>query len=223
MFVIGLENSRSIHILETVSTTVSYRDRCEDRIAIHTRDDRTVIVVADGAGGIGCGDVAAETVLRETQTAFTEIHSADQWCAFLKQIDYRITDGESTAIVLDIRPYGIAGASVGDSCAWVISGGSIIDLTKNQKRKPLLGSGNAVSTPLMHSSFNGILLAGTDGFFAYAKRDAITPMIAQSDFYTIPRLCVEMVRLPSGDLWDDIGIVAACIKPKQTTRKRYTI
>jgi serine/threonine protein phosphatase PrpC len=212
-----------VTFLETVFTTQSYRERCEDRVRVLNGDDRTVIVVADGAGGIGSGDIAADTVLREITSAYTEIHSADQWSALLKQIDFRITDGESTAVVIDIRPYGIAGSSVGDSCAMLIHSSSIVDLTKYQKRKPLLGSGKAEPTSFMHAEFNGILLAGTDGFFNYAKRDAITALVAQSDFYTIPRLCVEKVRLSSGDLWDDIGIVVARVKPKQTHRKRYSI
>ena len=101
--------------------------------------------------------------------------------------------------------------------------GTITDLTRNQNRKPLLGSGNAIPVSFMNSPLNGVLLIATDGFFDYAKRDAITPMIAQSDFYTIPKNCVEMVRLPSGDLWDDIGIVAARKTPQNRTRKRYSM
>lgn len=209
--------------IETVSTIEKYRRRCEDRIAVLDTNDRTVIVIADGAGGTGAGDVAAETVVQEVTNAFKEIHSADEWSTLLKQIDFRISDGESTAVVIDIRPYGLAGSSVGDSRCWMISRGTITDFTKHQSRKPLLGSGNATPTSFTHATFDGILLAGTDGFFDYVKRDSIPPFIAQSDFYTIPRLCVEMVRLPSGDLWDDIAIIAARIKPKQSKRKRYSI
>jgi hypothetical protein len=75
----------------------------------------------------------------------------------------------------------------------------------------------------MASKLDGLLIVATDGFCNYAKRDAVTPMIVSADFYTIPRNCIEMVRLPSGDLWDDIGIVAARMAPKHRTRQRYSI
>ena len=220
--VIGLTRRDMAHV-ETVTATESYRDRCEDRVHVITYEDRTVIVVADGAGGVGSGDIAAETVVREVESACSAIRSADEWADLLKQIDQRISMGESTAVVLDVRPYGIAGASVGDSGAWTINHDQIEDLTQHQNRKPLLGSGNASPVSFVHAPLDGVLLVATDGFFDYAKREAITPMIAQSDFYSIPKLCIEMVRLPSGDMWDDVGIVAARKPPQHRTRKRYSI
>lgn len=209
--------------IETATASVSYRDRCEDRVAVLHNADRTVVVVADGAGGIGSGDKAAEQVIQEIETAYQRIHSADQWEALLRQIDCRIGSGESTAVVVDIRSYGIAGASVGDSQAWIISDGDIVDLTSGQNRKPLLGSGLATPVAFMHSKLNGLLLVATDGFFDYVKRDAVPPLISQTEFFSIPNRCIEMVRLPSGDLWDDIGVVSARIKPRHRTHKEYSI
>lgn len=209
--------------IETVFATEKYRERCEDRLAVFVADDRTVIVVADGAGGTGSGDLAAETVVREVKSEYSRVHSAEQWSLALKEIDCRIGAGESTAVVVDIRPDGICGSSVGDSQAWIISDETIIDLTQDQNRKPLLGSGSASPVSFTHSSLNGLLLVATDGFFNYAKRDTITPTLSQTDFFAIPRVCIEMVRLPSGDLWDDVGIVAARIPPTQRTRQRYSI
>ena len=209
--------------IETVTALQAYRERCEDRVAVFTSDDRTVIVVSDGAGGFGSGDIAAEMVLREIEIELHRIHSADQWAEALCQLDCRITSGESTAVVVDVRSYGIAGASVGDSEAWLIKDGNIANLTINQNRKPLLGSGAASPVPFMCTPLDGVLLVATDGFCNYVKRDRVPPMIAQSDFYAIPRSCIEMVRLPSGALWDDIGIVAARVTPQRRTRKRYSI
>lgn len=209
--------------VETVTATESHRDRCEDRVGVFTSDERTVIVVADGAGGIGSGDIAAEYVLREIERELHRVHSADQWADTLGQVDCRLSSGESTAVIVDVRPYGIAGASVGDSEAWVIKDGKIVNLTANQNRKPLLGSGAASPVSFMCSPLDGVLLLATDGFCNYVKRDRVPAMITQSDFYTIPRHCIEMVRLPSGALWDDIGIVAARITPQHRTRKRYSI
>jgi serine/threonine protein phosphatase PrpC len=209
--------------VETVTATESYRDRCEDRVAVFDADHRTVIVVADGAGGIGSGDVAAESVVREIETSYPRVHSASQWAELLREIDCRIPTGESTAVVADVRPYGIAGASVGDSQAWIIRGDTITDLTQDQNRKPLLGSGSAVPVSFMGSPLRGVLLIATDGFCDYARRGSVLPLVMQTDFHAIPRRCIEMVRLPSGELWDDVGIVAARIKPRHRTRKRYTV
>ncbi len=121
--------------IDTFTTTESSRERCEERVAVMSQDERTVIVVADGAGGVGSGDLAAESVIREIQSQYSTIHSADQWVELLRQIDLRIAMGESTAVVVDVRPYGIAGASIGDSRAWIINQHQIVDLTRNQNRK----------------------------------------------------------------------------------------
>jgi PPM family protein phosphatase len=209
--------------LQTSKLTAGYRAQCEDRVAVFTADERTVIVVADGAGGLGEGGAAAEAVIREVASEFERIHSADQWSAMLRQMDYRIGPGESTAVIVDVRPYGIAGASVGDSQAWIIEDGAKTDLTQNQIRKPLLGSGEATPISFGHPPLRGVLLAATDGLFNYAKPEAIIRIASQGDLLTIPKKCLEAVRLPSGDLWDDVGIVAARVSPPVRTRQRYSI
>lgn len=208
---------------ETAQLTAAYRDRCEDRACVIDAVDRTVIVVADGAGGIGSGDVVAECVLREIRSGYSRISTTDEWAAELRQIDCRINVGESTAVVVDLRAGGIRGASVGDSQAWIIRDGSIHNLTIHQKRKPLLGSGESCPVGFSHPPLNGILIVASDGFCNYVKREKLPAVIAQTDFFAIPRTCVEMVRLPSGDLWDDIAVVACRARPPHHTRNRYAL
>lgn len=162
-------------------------------------------------------------MLREIEVCLNQIHSADQWAEVLRQIDCRISAGESTAVVVDVRPYGIAGASVGDSEAWIINEGKLVELTVNQNRKPLPGSGAASPVSFTCSPLEGVLLVATDGFWSYVKRDQVPAAIAKSDFFAVPRHCIEMVRLPSGELWDDIAIVAARAAPEHRTRKQYSI
>ena len=209
--------------IEATTATKKYRGRCEDRVDVFHAEQRTVIVVADGAGGTGSGDLAAESVVREVQSNYSTIHSANEWVAFLCQVDKQISIGESTAVVVDVRPFGIAGASVGDSCAWIINDGKIADLTVNQIRKPLLGSGICQPVGFTHAPLVGLLIAATDGFFDYAKRDEIARLVGQADFYEISRKCIELVQLPSGDMWDDVGIVVGRNKPQQRTRTKYEI
>lgn len=208
---------------ETAQVVVAYRERSEDRIAVVANGDRTVIVVADGAGGTGDGHIAAETVVRETLANHDAIHSSTSWSRFLSQLDVRVHAGEATAVIVDVRPDRILGASVGDSCAWVINGADTTDLTRTQNRKPLLGSQMAKPAPFWHGPLDGLLLAGSDGFFSYAKRDQVTRLVARTDFWVVPRACVDMVRLPSGDLWDDTAIVACRVRQTHLSRKRYSI
>lgn len=208
---------------ETVRATQAYREICEDRVAVFEDQDRTVVVVADGAGGTGSGDAAALTVIREVESAYSNMHSANEWAAWMRQVDCRIGEGGSTAVVVDVRTIGIAGASVGDSRAMLIKDGTLIDLTSQQNRKPLLGSGLAEPLGFVSPPLDGLLLVGTDGFFNYAKPDMILSVIANSEFQTIPRRCIDLVRLPSGDYWDDVSIVAIRPRPRTSTRRRYTL
>lgn len=209
--------------IETTTLTERYRSRCEDRVSVINDGDRTVIIVADGAGGVGSGDLAAESVIHEVTSGYSEIHSADDWTNLLRQIDSRISAGESTAVVVDIRPYGIAGASVGDSQAWIIKDGRIENLTADQVRKPLLGSGQTTPVGFTHPPLDGLMIVATDGFCDYAKPNDVIRLASESDYYEISRKCIDLVRLPSGDLWDDIGIVVARHKPKPPKRQKYEI
>ncbi|TWT93491.1 protein phosphatase 2C domain-containing protein [Neorhodopirellula pilleata] len=208
---------------ETAHVVEAYRERCDDRIDVITDGDRTLIVVADGAGGTGDGHIAAETVIRETRANYTAIDNSTDWSEFLSQLDFRVHTGETTAVIVDVHPDRILGASVGDSCAWVIDGADITDLTRTQNRKPLLGSQAANPAPFWHGPLNGLLLVGSDGFFNYAKREQITPLMGRTDFFAIPRACVDMVRLASGDLWDDTAVVVCRVRQARTSRKRYSI
>ena len=208
---------------DAVSALQPYRQRCEDCVSVFTDESRIVVAVADGAGGTGHGEFAARASIREIESAYRHIHSAFEWTSLLRDIDHRITDGQTTIVVVDVRTIGIAGASVGDSRAIIVGDGQITDLTANQNRKPLLGTGDAKPVGFVSPVLSGWLLVGTDGFFNYAKPDAILRLVANNMFETMPRKCIELVRLPSGKYWDDIGIVAVRRRPHLPSRQRYTI
>ncbi|MGH7169838.1 MAG: protein phosphatase 2C domain-containing protein [Gemmataceae bacterium] len=203
---------------ETTSITVAYRQRCEDRVTVIELDDGVVIAVADGAGGTGAGEQAAEMVIGEVTASASLEHDADSWCEILRQTDYRVGAGESTCVVIARSPKGIVGAGVGDSKAWLLENDDLNDLTKNQARKPLLGSGQAQPVGFTWPSSPGLLLVCTDGFCNYIRRETLLKEILWIDFAVLARKLVEMVRLPSGELWDDIGIVAC--KPRRLVRSR---
>ncbi|HWG44385.1 MAG TPA: hypothetical protein VN688_16525 [Gemmataceae bacterium] len=212
-----------MHEFETTSITVAYRQRCEDRVKIIEFGDGVVIAVADGAGGTGDGGQAAETVIREIAGTASLEHDSTSWCDILRQTDFRVGAGESTCVVVAWSLKGIVGASVGDSKAWLIDHDDLKDLTKHQFRKPLLGSGEAHPIGFEYSSLQGLLLVSTDGFCNYIQRDTLLRSILWFDFAVLAHKLVEMVRLPSGELWDDIGIVACRPRRTERSRKRYEI
>jgi len=196
---------------ESVFVTAPYQRRCEDRVAIFEQGERLVIVVADGAGGSGFGAEAAETVIRELRAAYPQVQTSEGWSALLTQTDFRIGAGESTVVVVDVRPSGLCGASVGDSQAWLISDGELTSLTQHQHRKPLLGTGNAVPVGFSAPPLAGILLVATDGFCNYVRRPKLMDIIHRAEFVELPRKLLELVRLKSGELWDD-ATIALCRK-----------
>lgn len=207
---------------ETTTVTVAAQQRGDDRIAVRDFDDGVVIVVADGAGGTGGGAQAADAVIREVTAAADLAHDAAKWCEILRQTDLRIGSGEATCVVAAWTAAGVVGASVGDSRAWLLDHGELTDLTKDQVRKPLLGSGDARPVGFTQPAAQGLLLVATDGFCNYVRRDVLLKEIHWIDFAVLARKLVELVRLPSGDLWDDIGIVA-CRPRRMTGRRRYEL
>jgi serine/threonine protein phosphatase PrpC len=212
-----------MHAFQTASITVPYRRCCEDRVLVLTDTERVVLAVADGAGGSGAGGQAADDVVREISAAASQCQEPETWCHLLTQIDHRLGAGESTAVVATVSAGGICGAGVGDSWAWLIEDGELKDLSAAQPRKPLLGSGEAVPVGFSHPPSRGLLILATDGFCNYVKREKLLRELPWIDFAALPRKLVEMVRLPSGELWDDVGI-AVC-RPRRVTgrRKRYDL
>ncbi len=114
-------------------------------------------------------------------------------------------------------------AGVGDSKAWLLENDRLDDLTQFQVRKPLLGSGEAQPVGFEHPPSQGLLLVGTDGFCNYVRRETLRKEILWIDFPVLARKLVEMVRLPSGELWDDVGVVACRPRRPARGRKRYEI
>lgn len=197
-----------------LATKVERGDRGEDRLSVECRGDRTFIVVADGAGGMGAGGQAAEFFCGRVTDTIREatIDSPEQWATCLIDADRTLAasrlGGETTAVVVEISesPGWIRGASVGDSGAWLISMSGIVDLTQNQRRKPLLGSGTATPVEFGPVPMCGRILVATDGLFAYAStRDIATRALVESVDDAVSAL-VAGIRLRSGSLQDDVAV-----------------
>ena len=200
---------------ETTKLIVPRSGAGQDRAAIIEHGNSLIMILADGAGGMSGGAEAAEFVV---QRAIQQMHSgvalpdATHCCEFLAELDAAVAAdakaGDTTAVIMSISELGVQGASVGDSEAWIIRNSDYVDLTEDQRRKPLLGSGEAIPVPFTAELQAGdMLLIGSDGLFKYAAPAAICTIVRANSAESAAEKLVELVRLPSGDLWDDVSIL----------------
>lgn len=177
----------------------------QDRVSVSSTRDRVVIALADGAGGAAGGDRAATAVIDAVATA-----QADDWTAVLTELELdpdRLGPGQTTAVVLTVTRDGIRGASAGDSGAWVIRDGQIEDLTQAQHRRPLIGD-HSIARPFYGGPLvDATLLVASDGLLRYATPEAIARVASGPDLAAAARELVELVRLPSGEVPDDVALV----------------
>ena len=172
----------------------------QDRVRVVEIDGRLVIALADGAGGTGNGAIAAETIV----AAIGSERTAAQCCELIENLDAQLGGGQSTAVVLVVGT-NLVGASVGDSGAWLIRDDGVDDLTQAQQRKPLVGDG-CMATPI-EAGFAGTLLVASDGLLRYASRAAIAEIARSGDLAAAARALLQLVRLPTGELQDDVSVV----------------
>lgn len=182
----------------------------QDRIALVETDDAILIALADGAGGTGAGGLAADLVVKQIESAGASFDPASLLAAADKVL--RPTGGESTGIFLRLSADGITGASVGDSEVWLVRDQDDVALTAFQTRKPLLGSGHATPRTFASPPLKDTLVIATDGLFKYARRERLLPILRSSHLPSIPQRAVNHVRLPPGNLQDDVAIVVC--RPK---------
>src|SRR6185295_5190720 len=130
----------------------SSRQNSEDCAEVLSTDDRLVIVLADGAGGMAGGASAAaflvDRVVAALSAASPGMETPNFWAALLRDVDRRLAEGgrggETTAVIAAISNAGLVGASVGDSEAWVVNSQDVDDLTSDAERKTRIGSGRAL-------------------------------------------------------------------------------
>lgn len=183
----------------------------QDRTWVSSTHDRIVVALADGAGGTAGGERAATAVV-DAVAAAAQVDDCD-WAAVLTELELdpdRLGPGQTTAVVATVTREGIRGASAGDSGAWVIRGeraDQIEDLTRAQHRKPLIGD-HSIAIPFYGGPLgDATLLVASDGLLRFAPPEAIARVARGPDLAAAARELVELVRLPSGEVPDDIAIV----------------
>jgi serine/threonine protein phosphatase PrpC len=197
-------------MIETCQHILGYRSICQDAVGVFVRAHSTVIVVADGAGGIEDGEVASRSVVDAVRQASLEASNAVDWVQVLRQVDYGIASGQSTACVVELGSNRLRGASVGDSGVAILDENDDLAFPSDgQQRKPLLGTREAVPKPFVSSWNMKPLVVGSDGFWNYVNRDRLIRKLHFTDFVVMAKSLAEMVRLPSGSLADDVSVVCA--------------
>lgn len=168
--------------------------------------DAVCVVVADGAGNsLRSGEVAEALVAsllgRASRGAF-DVSDAYAWQLEVEALDVewaRAGVGEATLVALCCARDAVYGACVGDARALLFGASGRVDLTEYAVRKPLVGSGRAIVGSIVHRGAWRRIVAGSDGFFAYARAADVGAEDARS--------LLARVRLPGGGFHDDATIV----------------
>ncbi len=179
----------------------------QDRVSIVENDEDILIILSDGAGGTSGGTEAAEFTVNNLL-----ISNAQNPVDTLRDLDESIftnpKTGEATVVYLRISEGKISGASIGDSEAWLIQGEKIVDITENQHRKPLLGTGRAIVKGFHDIPFVGTLIVASDGLTKYVPISKIISTITDNNNLDVCCIkLIELVRYKSGILSDDTTVI----------------
>jgi serine/threonine protein phosphatase PrpC len=193
-----------------IATAIESGERDEDRIAVRRTPDGVIVVVADGAGGVGGAAVAAQSLCDMlTNVSLDARRTPLDWVAAIQRADRSMMTsaegGLTTAVVLETSSTTAFGASVGDSGAWMIGPKGIFDLTQHQFRKPLVGNGEAYPVPFGPVEIHGRILIATDGLLNYAPRAELAKRALDGPLENAVRALIDSVRLRSGGLQDDVA------------------
>jgi hypothetical protein len=206
-----------VHVLAGGDVEVAWgvcpqRGAGQDRVRVVATPGGVLIALADGAGGTGGGAEAAQAIV----DAVAEVAAAPStvtrptWAELIEALDRspKLGGGQATAVIAEVGRDGVVGASAGDSQAWLVGADGVHVLTAAQERKPLVGAG-AAATPFGGALAGATLVVASDGLFAYGRRGDIGRVAREGALDAAIRALVSLVRLPGGDLPDDVAIVLA--------------
>ena len=189
----------------------------EDRIYFLETDAGHLLVLADGAGGIGGGAEAADAVIgaagRWVEHTSLDLDAPASWAHLLamtdRQIELDARAGEATAVVVWISFDGLlVGASVGDSGGWLWDGAAgWQELTGAQHRKPRMGTGRARPVAFGPVAAQGRLLLASDGLFDYVRAKRWQPLAGEATVEAAAQRLHQAARLPNGTYHDDLIIL----------------
>lgn len=198
----------------SLTTRIENGFRGEDRIAHRRTRGGTLLVVADGAGGVGGAAAAAQHVCESIAARADDARgNVDFWVRALREEDAVLArsahGGLTTAVIVEVHDSRVLGASVGDSGALMISATGIVELTEFQHRKPLLGSGMTRPVAFGPLPISGRLLVATDGLLKYASLERVAWLCRSLALGHSADALLQSVRLSSGAYHDDVAFALA--------------
>lgn len=180
--------------------------RGEDRAAHFLARGRHYFVVADGAGGVGGGALAADRVVEAAAKLARGEYGSPAEALMNADMELSELGCMSTGVIVEIANGLIQGASCGDSVAWLIHNGSVTELTEQQQRKPLLGAG-ARPVAFKNTHFVGTLLMASDGLVNYTPHKAIVSAALGENTSSSAYALAELPRLNPGNYPDDVAVI----------------
>ncbi len=187
----------------------------QDRGFVVQDGARTVLCVADGAGGQSGGAEAASMAVDFVRQHIAALRDGESCVELLRAMDAAIaqslTAGETTFVLAVATREKVFGASVGDSGCWLVGdAGTRDDLTISQQRKPFVGSGSAWPVAFeFPMEERAILLLATDGLLKYTSSERIVETCREQPIDSVAHRLVELVRYQSGALPDDVTVIVA--------------
>jgi PPM family protein phosphatase len=176
---------------------------------------RTVIVLADGATGIGFGHIAARffadrigRFVRSEEFATGRRTLSQEFRAIDLALQSEV-DADTTGIVVIAADGGLRGCSVGDSEAWLLTGNGRTVLTAGQNRKPRIGSGRAQPVAFGPVKLGAAtLLVASDGLFNCLSRNEIEAILGTGPPDRAAEALLQATRRAnSGRLPDDFSAI----------------
>jgi len=202
--------------MKPILLTAAGNPENQDRGLIVHDCQRTVLCVADGAGGLSGGGEAASIAVELARQNASTIGNTDSCLEVLRKMDAAIAKdsiaGETTCALVIVAPQEVFGASVGDSGVWLIpQDGVHMDLTHGQQRKPFIGSGSAWPISFRCPRQAGSVLLATDGLLKYTSAERIIATCREHAPDVAAQRLIELVRYPSGSLPDDVTLILSGI------------
>lgn len=163
-------------------------------------------MVADGAGGVGGGALAAGCVVEAAAKLARGEYGSPTEALINADSELSGHGCMSTGVIIEIGNGLILGASCGDSIAWLIHEGRVLELTQQQERKPLLGAGGK-PVAFKTTPFLGTLLVASDGLVNYARRSSIISASLGENIWMSANVLAELPRMNSGNYPDDVAVI----------------
>jgi len=184
-------------------------DRCDDRAAAVRDGGNILLVIADGATGVGFGGQAADAFVETVLSAPGEMGLPDRFVLADRAIRDRDIDGDTTGIAILRTEDGISGCSAGDSEAWAFPAEGIpFELTVEQAKRPRIGNGARPAPFALLSPSGGVVVVASDGFWRWADPDSVSGIVARSSVADLPAALLLDIMERFGTLDDDVTIAA---------------